>query len=729
MENSKQDYLINKFGEEFVKEYGYIIADGCDKKIIKIEGKSIYYPVMSKPRNIDNPEEKVQAETYIKLIENYNYSPDCIKMYETVQMGSETKEADIIVYKDKEKMTPYIVIECKKQEITESEFTRAVEQCFSYAFSILAEYAWTTSGIKDAYFEVPKEQPRKREAIADIPIFGVKELPTYKYAKNGDTAKEGQRLFDLSKVDENELTRRFKQAHQALWGGGELNPSEAFDELDKLIFCKIWDEHKARKNGEPYDFQVMYIKPKDKSEDSRIKADKETTEQLTKRIYNLYEEGRKKSPEVFKDNIRLTPFRIRTVVGYLESINLSETDLDSKGRAFETFMGSYFRGDFGQYFTPRRIVQFMVDSLPIEHESFVLDTSCGSGGFLLYALDKVRKQAGDYYNQKTVEYYKHWHDFAENNLFGIEISEGIARSAKMNMIIHDDGHTNVVAHDGLADIEVIASKTGRRGFKKGRFDFILTNPPFGAVVRENEKNYFKNYELSCKDIDWITKRYKAIDKITLKDTEKTEVLFLEQAHNFLADDGIMAIVLPDGILTNSSAQPLRDWIMEKYRLIASVSLPQTAFTANGAGVKSSILFLQKYSIKKTQEIRNLKTKIQDQVFAKYSKSLKQLEADKKAEIKILEKNIEDKDALKIAKEECSADFADKINDIKDTMQEEYLTAIRKQLEDYPIFMAIAEDIGYDATGRETGKNELEQIAPELNRFIQSIKEGKDRFFH
>jgi type I restriction enzyme M protein len=143
---------------------------------------------------------------------------------------------------------------------------------------------------------------------------------------------------------------------------------------------------------------------------------------------------------------------LQTVVGYLAGTNLHETDLDSKGRAFETFMTGFFRGEFGQYFTPRKIVQFIVDALPINNDSVVLDTSCGSGGFLLHVLDKIRKQADEYHTKGTRPHWHYWHDFAECNLFGIEISEAIARTAKMNMIIHDDGHTNVIAFDGLEDV-------------------------------------------------------------------------------------------------------------------------------------------------------------------------------------------------------------------------------------------------------------------------------------
>ena len=142
-------------------------------------------------------------------------------------------------------------------------------------------------------------------------------------------------VFDLSTVLASGLAHRFTQAHTALWAGGQLNPSEAFDELDKLIFCKIWDERKARKAGEPYDFQIITEQgigetKKEKERD----ATQKTNNALYERIKALYEEGRKVDSEVFKDDIRLSPSRVRTVVEYLQDINLNETDLDSKGRAF-----------------------------------------------------------------------------------------------------------------------------------------------------------------------------------------------------------------------------------------------------------------------------------------------------------------------------------------------------------------------------------------------------------
>ena len=207
-----------------------------------------------------------------------------------------------------------------------------------------------------------------------------------------------------------------------------------------------------------------------------------------------------------------------------------------------------------------------------------------AGGFLLYALDKVREQANEYYDsiKEEKDNYKHWHDFAEKNLFGVEINDQIARTAKMNMIIHDDGHTNVIASDGLISDTEMQSKSGNKEFKYNSFDFIVTNPPFGSSVKLTEKAYLHQYQLGRKEEDWLA--VKAL-KETIRESQSTEVLFLEQCYRFLVEDGYLAIVVPDGILTNSSLQYVRDNIEEMYRIVAVISMPQTAFTATGAGVK------------------------------------------------------------------------------------------------------------------------------------------------
>lgn len=730
---------------EVIKE---IILNAKQRNLIAISEdlSTITYLNQNISRNYNNPEEKIQAEVFCELVLNYNYPVEQVKQYVKVTVGSDVKEADIIVYNDKECKKPYIIVECKKAAISEQEFKQAVRQAYAYAFATAGtvKYIWVTSGIKNEYYAFDKEVD-SRESVTDIPQYKVKKLASYKFAKNGGTTKDGQKLSPLVRVEESELTNRFKQAHQALWGGGELNPSEAFDELDKLIFCKIFDEKKKRENGQPYDFQIIKVEPQSKDKQDIEKADKETSENLLKRLISLYEEGknigeRKNDTEIFREGIKLNAAKARTVVSYLEGIDLLHTDLDSKGRAFETFMGSFFRGDFGQYFTPRNIVSFIVDSLPINENHRVLDTSCGSGGFLLHALDKVRKAARDFYDvkegkQETLECHEQWHDFAEYNLYGIEINEQISRTAKMNMIIHDDGHTNVVTSDGLIAPEDLRIRTNNDGFKENSFDYIITNPPFGSIVKQTEKAYLHQYSLATKEVDWLNPNSKASDR----PSQSTEVLFIEQAEKYLVDGGYLAIVIPDGILTNSSMQYVRDYISDTFRIVAIVSLPQTAFSANGAGVKSSVMFLKKYSLEEKQLRTDLRNNIQNTLISNSEdgSKLSQLLKDKKDSLTKINKqikqakcsdNINEAEQLVNKKLVITEEFDEQIEFTKENLSEAYLEQYRDKLTDYPIFMAIAEDIGYDATGKETGKNELPEIAKELAKFIQAIEEGTDHFF-
>ncbi|MBK7796233.1 MAG: restriction endonuclease subunit M [Saprospiraceae bacterium] len=712
-----------------------LIDTGIEKGLIRFDEDRnfITYVHQNKKRNYNNPEEKVQAETFLTLVLIYGYPENRIKQFLSVQMGSETKEADIVVYNDDECEETYILVECKKEDLTDQQFNIAVDQAYSYAVAEGAKYVWTTSRIKNQYYEVPDKKPKSRIEIPDIPQFGINKLAPYKYVKGGisqtDTDVEPknivsepdpnvkQKFFELQPVSESELTKIFIQSHQALWGGGQRNPSVAFDELDKLIFCKIWDEKHPRKNGDPYDFQIF------RDEDP---------EDLLKRIKKIYAVGEKEAPEVFKDGITLTAQETLTIVKYFQRINLNKTDLDSKGKAFETFMGSYFRGDFGQYFTPRPIVKFIVDSLPITHKSRVLDTSCGSGGFLLYALDKVREQANEFYDpiKDEKDHYKYWHDFAEKNLFGIEINDQIARTAKMNMIIHDDGHTNVIASDGLLSDTEMQAKSGNKEFKYNSFDFIVTNPPFGSSIKQTEKAYMHQYNLAIKEVDWLNTT--ASGKAALRDSQSTEVLFLEQCHKFLVEHGYLAVVIPDGILTNSSLQYVRDNIEEMYRIVAVVSMPQTAFSATGAGVKSSVLFLRKQKEKQSEKISNQKAKLKEQVktdnnyiatIEKWEKekadAIKKLEADAKAKNPKANKK-EITEMIQADKSAVQSALTDKVNLLKEELTEKYFLAKQTALDDYPIFMAIAEDIGYDATGRNTNNNELIEIGKELAKFIAHI---------
>ena len=377
----------------------------------------------------------------------------------------------------------------------------------------------------------------------------------------------------------------------------------------------------------------------------------------------------------------------------------------------------------------------------LTNEDRVIDTSCGSGGFLLYALDKVRNQANEYYPEfktnprEATNHFRHWHDFAEFNLFGIEINEQIARTAKMNMIIHDDGHTNVIASDGLLKDEVMQLNSGNNGFQYNSFDYIITNPPFGSSVKQTERAYLHQYSLGNKNTDWLDVKNSGVKG---RANQSTEVLFIEQAYHFLKEGGFLAVVLPDGVLTNSSLQYVRDEIEEWFRIVSVVSMPQTAFAHTGAAVKSSVLFLRKWDKETTENYRIQKRNLQESIKDEnnYIVIEKEIQREKRETIKQHigfhnELNITDKKLLekteefKIWKKETTDNYNQKINDLKDNLTDFYFEQKQNQyknktLKDYQILMAIAEDIGYNATGKSTGNNELDFIEEELSKFITHI---------
>jgi len=651
-----------------------LFKKGAAKKhiVVSDDYTTIQYNCKNKTkRRLANPEEFVQAAVFLKLIFEYNYLPQNISVNEPVQMGSETKEADILVYNENHNKI-LIVVECKEEGINERQFQVAVDQAYSYAHSLAATYIWITSGIKDEYFEISNQFPVERIAMSDIPKCDG-EVQRYKYVKG---------LHDPVKGTQGDLIRKFQSAHDALWGGGALAPTTAFDELDKLIFCKIWDERWEENNpaskGEPYDFQIIYY-PEDK-EDKENKNNIKAKTELEKRVRALYEEGRKRDPEVFKDDIKLDKHKIFTVVQYLQDIHLSHTDLDAKGFAFQSFVGGFFRGDFGQYFTPNAIVQFIVDAIGVKKDYKVLDTSCGSGGFLLHALKEIRNQSQKIPDPVTRHTY--WHDFAAKNLFGIEINEQISRVSKMNMIIHDDGHTNVITNDGLKNNRTIEIENRNLHFQDGTFSLIMTNPPFGSIIKADEVSYYKEYELFERNlgITELKGRIKDNDnKNKWRISQSTEVLFLERCYKYLKEGGFLAIVVPDGILTNSTSQYVRDWLTEKFRIIAVVSLPQHTFAHVNAGVKSSILFLKKHPESLTHRLEDILSEIK---------------------VKVNEEKGMDKEE----KEE--------------RILELYKEKITSHIRNYKVIMIQVENIGYDATGKKIEGNELPEIANRIREFVK-----------
>ncbi|WP_052696209.1 N-6 DNA methylase [Palaeococcus ferrophilus] len=578
-----------------------LIKLGIDDGLIKIvEGNRISYTIQGKSYNFSDPEEKIRAATYVKLVKFYKYPPNRIDFEVEPPQREPKQPADIVVFEDDSHEKAFIVVECKPGS-SEEELQIAKKEGLGNANLLNAKYLLVVCADKEYAYDVSTHpstwKSLDKYLIPQVPVqYG--RPPKYRY-------KKGELFFDLQEVSLKDLRSVFRRCHNLLWEGGKRDPTEAFDEMSKLMFAKIYDET-FTKVGDYYRFQIGL------NEDPKSVAD---------RIRKLYEEVRESEPDVFGDPIKVSDEIIYEVCKVLQGISLTKTDLDAKGRAFEEFLGKIFRGDFGQYFTPREIVEFMVKFIDPDFNELIIDPACGSGGFLLYSIkhimDKAIKAYGKDPSREII-----W-SFSHNNVFGIEINDKIARIAMMDMKLHGDGHTNIECNDALDDFEKFDK---RKDIRPNKYHVLLTNPPFGSKIKRSVKHYFVKYELSKND------------KGKLKPSEMSEILFIERSLDLLRPGGRMGIILPDSAFTNKNNIRVVKYIMSRAKVLAVISLPEHAFVPFGSQPKTSILFLEK------------------------------------------------------------------LRDGED-------------IEDYPIFMAHIENIGYDSTGR-ADRNDLPEVLKEWEKFKQ-----------
>ena len=538
-----------------------LIQIGLNKGYIKIEGNKVVFTAVGKKYDFSDPEEKVRARVYVELIEKYKYSPNRVDLEIYPPRREPKLPADIVVYEDDEREKTYIVIETKATS-TKNDVELGKKQGLGNANLLNARYLLVACGKEEMAYDLktkPSLKTLDKYTIPQLPIHYGK-LPKYRFKKGGEL------FFELRKADFNELRSKFQRCHDEIWEGGKRDPAESFDEMSKLMFAKIFDE-RFTKLGEYYKFQIGT------NEDVGTIAD---------RARERYMAAQSKEPGVFAGELKVPDRVINAVVEILQDISLIQTDLDAKGRAFEHFLSEIFRGKLGQYFTRREIVEFMVSMLEPTEDDLVIDPACGSGGFLLYCMKQVREKiqrdyAGD---QRSIDRID-W-DFSHKQVFGIDINDRIARVAMMDMVIHDDGHSNIECNDALTNYQ---NFDRRKDIRSGKYSLLLTNPPFGAVVKDQK----------------VLKQYELGSKVRKRNSQKTEILFIERCLDLLKSKGRMGIVLPDGVLTNSSLQYVRDFIERKAKILVAVSLPRHAFVPSGSGVKASLIFLQK----KKRENQNL----------------------------------------------------------------------------------------------------------------------------
>ena len=356
----------------------------------------------------------------------------------------------------------------------------------------------------------------------------------------------------------------FFEAHSHIRDIDGLHSDEALDELCKLLYVKLFDEEHTP-HSQPFRAQYgIYGNTAELSTCLRElynRANEHDTHVHASRI-----PGYKASRGVFDDPIKLSAPALAKVVAEFQRYDISHSDLDVKGRAFQRVFTPALRAGMGQYFTPHNVVRFIVDSLCPHHTEVLLDPFCGSGHFFSEALDYVRANNDD----KVAD------EFAYQNLHGIEKSERMVRIAMTDMRLHGDGFANIRCTDALLPF------TNYHDLDRESFDLVLTNPPFGSVLGVDALSALADFELARKR-----------RKIPL------ELLGLERALEFLRPAGMLAIVLPESIFVNSSAAYVRQWITTKAQVRAVISLPIETFTPFGANIKTSILFCQKHAGRQT----------------------------------------------------------------------------------------------------------------------------------
>ena len=520
-------------------------------------------------------EEFVRQWALKQLIDVYNYPKEWLgeklQIEEPVKMGSTEKEADIAIKNDNHRV--FLYVETKKGNITPIEFEEAQKQLETYlAATHTATIGMVTNGTIVRCIR-KKIDPNDFDFIADLPSYSKEGI-----ANKAKLVREIPKITATSKTGLTPLSENYErllfECHSIIRDTDGLHADEALDELCKAIYCKIYDERAVIEKTEDAEFKFQIYGASN-------------TAEVAANIRELYEEARKKDIEiyskripnyersrgVFKTNIRLSDIALYKVVEKLQAYSFVDSNADIKGRAFQGVLGSAIRAGMGQYFTPDPIVDLAVKIIKPQPSDVILDPFCGSGHFLSKSLDYVINRYSDTVDEYTLHQFKFFH------LHGIEKSDRMVRIAMTDMMLHDDGHTNIRNTDSLLSFENypdILQLEDDDNTNPAVFDIILTNPPFGSLMTQEVMEMVGRFELGKG-----------------KKTLPMEYIGLERCFQFLKPGGKLAIVLPDGLLKNKNSKYVRKWVENVAQIKALISLPEEAFQSFGAMVKTSLCIFQK----------------------------------------------------------------------------------------------------------------------------------------
>ena len=572
------NYKIEQFNQTEIDSVESLITTKTDKK-----GKEVYYvKCQIRDKDIKLTDEELVRQLYInKLINEYNYPKEKMELEYSVSFGREKKRADIVIFDKLATTSPYIIIELKKPKLKDGK-----EQLKSYCNATGAPIGVWTNGGQISFYH--RKDPNFFEDLPNIPTFD---------EKLSDILSERWTIDDLISKDKLITEKKslkdliLEMEDEVLANAGV----DVFEEVFKLIFTKLYDEMESGRN------ETRHL-------EFRNYGDTET--ELKDKIQKLFDKAKNKWDGVFSEEakILLSPSHLSVCVSSLQDVKLFNSNLDVVDDAFEYLMSKSSKGEKGQYFTPRYVIDMCVKMLNPKPDETMIDPASGSCGFpvhtIFYVWKQILKEKGIEQSHLFTSQEKpaECTDYVNSNVFAIDFDEKTVRVARTLNLIAGDGQTNVL-HLNTLDYERWEDTTktedwtdtyneGWKKLKKLRttknsdysfeFDILMANPPFAGDIKESR--IIAKYELGK------NAKGKYQSKVG------RDILFIERNLNFLKPGGRMAIVLPQGRFNNSSDKYIRDFITERSRILAVVGLHGNVFKPH-TGTKTSVLFVQKWDDK------------------------------------------------------------------------------------------------------------------------------------
>jgi type I restriction enzyme M protein len=537
----------------------------------------------------DTAEEYVRQNIEKALIRQYRYQPgDCAPEY-PIKVGSSRRRVDVAVFRpgqSHKQENLYLLVETKRAGTTRHDKTEGVEQLRSYlAACINAVYGLWTNGDDRVCLAKRVHDGRYRvEEILEIPAAGQSE----------EDAQRPRRK-DLRPATGHNLLFAFRRCHNYIAANEGKQKPEAFWELLKLIFCKIEDERSHALS--------FYVTAAERTSATAAAAAKIRIERV------FQEKVIRKYPAIFPPADRaidLNPSVIAFVVSQLQNISLLASPVDVKGVAYEEIVGSNLRGDRGEFFTPRNACRMAVQMLNPQPSESVLDPACGTGGFLItamnQALDYIRIEHEQRWtsprtptDQEREELWRARQEYLNGHVFGADLNPALVRAAKMNMVMNNDGSGGLWQANSLASPHRWVPELSAR-IPLGSLDIVVTNPPFGTNIRVDDQEILSQFDLAAvwdtsDDGTWHIRRDKGGVPL-LQKSQPPEILFIERCVQLLREGGRMAIVLPNGILNNPALGYVRQWIRQNTQVLAVVDMARELFQPKN-DTQTSMVLLRK----------------------------------------------------------------------------------------------------------------------------------------